>query len=183
MNELLSTIEAVCRAMRAAGTEALLIGGFAVNHYGYTRNTLDIDFMMPIDRRDAVCRAMQDAGFTNVDSRDNVVFFNKPGHLVRVDILQVDSETMRKLLHHSVEISRWGQVVKLPALQDLLAMKLFALKQSWDRRVHKDLPDVANLVLVNEVDIEKILRPLCLQFADNAIYEKILHEIELLSKQ
>lgn len=42
-----------------AGVECLLIGGFAVNHYGYTRNTLDVDFMIVADRIDAVRKIMQ----------------------------------------------------------------------------------------------------------------------------
>jgi hypothetical protein len=33
----------------AAGVQCLLIGGFAVNHYGYTRNALDsLDFKVDI---------------------------------------------------------------------------------------------------------------------------------------
>ena len=38
-NEIL---ELAATTIPAAGIKCLLIGGFAVNHYGYTRNTLDM---------------------------------------------------------------------------------------------------------------------------------------------
>ncbi len=180
MNTPLEIIQAVCQALRAHGIEPLLIGGFAVNHYGYTRATLDVDFMTASDQRATVCRALKAAGFTNMDQHDNVVFFSRPEYPMRVDVLQVDSATMGELMTRAVEVRHAQVAVKIPALEDLLAMKLFALKQGGDRRVHKDLPDVANLVVANEVDIEQPLRSLCLRFADEEIYRKVVAEIKLL---
>ena len=36
----------VGRQLPKAGVEFLMIGGHAVNHYGYSRATLDVDFMI-----------------------------------------------------------------------------------------------------------------------------------------
>ena len=59
-------------------------------------------------------------------------------------------------------------------------MKLFALKHAWERRVHKDLPDVAHLVVVNNLDKAGILKRLCMEFADAKIYTEVLKEINVL---
>ena len=43
MTTLDRILEIASRQLAAAGVDCLLIGGFAVNHYGYTRNTLDVE--------------------------------------------------------------------------------------------------------------------------------------------
>jgi len=83
----------------AAGVSCLLIGGFAVNHYGYTRNTLDIDFMI-------------------------------------------------------------------------------ALAQAPERRTDKDLPDIAYLCVLNNVDVEREIQPLCQRYATDALYQQIQAKIK-----
>jgi predicted nucleotidyltransferase len=177
MTDLAHVLKAAVDALRQAGVDALLIGGFAVNHYGFTRSTADIDFMMALDRCAAARRAMVAAGFENVDEHDTVAFYRVPGHPVRVDLLKVDQETMQKLMERAVAIDLHGHAMKVPALEDLIAMKLFALKHGWVRRVHKDLPDVIQLVRLNKLDVTTVLKPLALRFADPAIFEKIAEEI------
>lgn len=63
-------LELAATTLPAAGVSCLLIGGFAVNHYGYTRNTLDIDFMIASDQIDPIRAIMHAAGFTNVSILD-----------------------------------------------------------------------------------------------------------------
>ena len=50
----------------------------------------------------AVRKIMTDAGFSNVAVHDVVVLFNRPGSALRVDFLQVDEQTMEKLLENAV---------------------------------------------------------------------------------
>ncbi len=83
-----------------AGIEFLMVGGHAVNQYGYSRATIDVDFMITATDLDAVRAVMKRAGFTNVSQSENVVFFSKPGLPVRVDFLQVDEGTLYKNLLH-----------------------------------------------------------------------------------
>jgi len=46
MEQIDYVFETVSRDLPKAGVEFLMIGGHAVNHYGYTRATLDVDFMI-----------------------------------------------------------------------------------------------------------------------------------------
>ena len=162
----------------AAGVKCLLIGGFAVNHYGYTRNTLDIDFMIASDQADSIRPIMQAAGFTNVSILDNVIFFGKPGSPLRVDFLRVDAETMQCLEARAITATLHGHPLRLPALADLLAMKIFAIAQAAERRIDKDLPDIAYLCVLNNVDIEREIRPLCQRYASDALYRQIQEKIK-----
>jgi hypothetical protein len=121
---------------------------------------------------------MKDAGFTNISESENVVFFNKPEIPVRVDFLQVDPATMRELLSGAERIEYGGQVLKVPSLANLIAMKLFALKNGSKRRAEKDFPDIVNLAIEHNLDVENDLKPLCDQFADAEIFSKLTRHIK-----
>ena len=84
MSNLDEVFEIVSQQLPAAGVDCLLIGGFAVNHYGYTRNTLDVDFMIVSERLGDVRRIMLAAGFSNIDVHENVAFFAIPTEGPRV---------------------------------------------------------------------------------------------------
>ena len=175
----LDTILAVAaEQLPAARVDCILIGGFAVNHHGYTRNTLDVDFMILAEKLDSVREIMKQAGFTNVSIRENVAFFAMPGAPLRVDFLRVDGGTMRKLLDHAIEVNIRGYNLKVPALRDLIAMKIFALSQDVERRMGKDLPDIAYLTVMNNLDLESDVRPLCDRFGTPETYELIRKQVE-----
>jgi len=175
-----TVLDVVSRQLPAAGTDCILIGGFAVNYHGYTRNTLDVDFMIVAQQFDVVSQIMKRSGFTNIASNNNVAFFNAPGSPLRVDFLSVDGDTMRKLLVNTILTNVHGFQVKVPALMDLIAMKVFSLSQDVDRRMGKDLPDIAYLSVINNLDLESDIRPLCNQFGTRKIYDLIQHQVEAL---
>ena len=160
-----------------AGVEFLMIGGHAVNHYGYSRATLDVDFMIAASDASVVRSVMKEAGFTNISESDNVVFFHHPEVPFRVDFLQIDSDSMQKLMAGAQKIEYGGQSLRVPRLLDLIAMKLFALKCGSAKREEKDFPDIVNLALEHGLDVEADLKPLCDRFADERIYAKLAERI------
>ena len=180
MTNLRTILDAASRQLPAAGVDCLLIGGFAVNHHGYTRNTLDVDFMIVAEQLDTVRRIMTQAGYVNITIQDNVAFFNAPDSPLRVDFLRVDRDTMRKLLVNAVPANVQGFEVRVPALRDLIAMKIFALSQDVPRRMGKDLPDIAYLSVIHNLNLESDIRPLCKQFGTSEVYELIRGQVEAL---
>lgn len=171
----------VCQRLPELGVAVLLVGGHAVNYYGFVRATQDIDFMVTDVDEPLLGQVMREAGFTNVAVYENVIFFSRPGSTLRVDFLKVDAETMEKLMARAVSVEYFGgHRVKVPALRDLLAMKLFALKVGTRGRKERDLLDIAHLVLENDLDVERDLKPLCEEFATKAIYSEICERIEAL---
>ena len=170
----------ISETLPEAGVGCLLIGGFAVNHYGYTRNTLDVDFMIVGTDASAVGRMMHDAGFVNIDERDNVLFCSRSEGGPRIDFLKVDVETMRKLQGNAREITMYGFSLRLPCLHDLIAMKIFALTQNTARRMAKDLPDIAYLAVLNDLDLEADLKPLSDRYGSPPVYTMIADQMEAL---
>ena len=173
----------VTAALDGEGIPHLLVGGFAVNHHGYTRNTADMDFMIAATQTDPALRLMKAAGYTNVSVMDNVAFVQKPGEQLRIDFLRADEQTMEKLLGCAVEATFYGVTVKVPALHDLIAMKLFALHYARARRAPKDLPDVVYLTVLNDLDLDLDIRPLCRRYASDELYTDICREVERVRRE
>lgn len=174
-------MDVVTRLLPEAGVDAVMIGGHAVNHYGVSRATQDIDFMVAAGDEDAVRRIMHAAGFTNVAVHETVIFFNQPGMALRVDFLKVDRKTMDGLLVNAKEVEYFGGYrVRVPQLNDLLAMKLFALSSGGVKREAKDFSDIVSLVIENNVPVEGDFRELCRRFADEALYVRLCARIKEL---
>ncbi len=133
--------------------------------------------MILSDQMNVIHPIMTEAGFTNISVLDNVVFFSSGASEPRVDFLKVNAETMRKLLANAIEVNIRGCMLKVPAILDLLAMKIFALTQNTDRRMGKDLPDIAFLTVMNDLDLQSDIHPLCERFGTGAIYELIHKQV------
>jgi predicted nucleotidyltransferase len=180
-SEVDRVLDVACRRLPATGVDWLMIGGHAVNHYGFLRATQDIDFMIAAADEPAVRRVMSEAGFTNIAAHEAVTFFNRPGSPLRVDFLKVDSATMRELLAAAVTVDYSGMGrVKLPRLQDLIAMKLHALKSGSPQREDKDFPDIVHLVIENGLTVERELRTLCQRFGTPELYQRLSARIREL---
>jgi hypothetical protein len=126
-------------------------------------------------------RVMQEAGFTNISAHETVLFFNRPGSPLRVDFLKVDRETMDKLLANARDVDYFqGHRVRVPQLNDLLGMKLFALSNGGAKREAKDFWDIVKLVIENRVEVETTLKELCRQFGTDEIYARLCAQIGAL---
>lgn len=180
LNDLQTVFDVVANKLPRVGVECLLVGGFAVNHYGYTRNTLDVDWMIVSEQRDAVRELMRREGFTNTAVHENVMFFQRPGAAWRVDFLYADKATMAQLFSRAENAVVLGAMVKVPALKDLIAMKLFALAQNPEQRMGKDLPDIVYLSAVNGLDLERDLHPLARRYASEAVFKMVSHQLKAL---
>ena len=132
--------------LNRAGVEYLLVGGFAVNHYGYHRFTEDIDFWIAVSvaNFDRVLEAVRLFFGENLDGLDrSFLEHNETLYLGRVptkiEVIQnasglvfADAYTRR------VETEIEGLPVKLISLADLRANKRASGR-------HKDLADLENL--------------------------------------
>ena len=177
MTPLQSMFKRVVETLAAEDIDHLLIGGMAVNYYGFTRATLDVDFMVAVNDATRARQALIRAGFMNAEERDHVIFLYWPDQPVRVDLLKVETDTLNRLWQDAESISLHDVMVRVPALEDLIAMKLFALKHGGARRMGKDMIDIVQLAFLHKLDIEHQLRPLTLRFADETLFDQIKQQV------
>ena len=63
---LFPDFKGLLESLNSAGVKYLVLGGYAVNHYGYRRATDDLDIWIAIDRTNTekVAQALRDFGFS-----------------------------------------------------------------------------------------------------------------------
>ena len=176
-NRVEYVFDVVCKQLPKAGVEFLMIGGHALNHYGYSRATVDVDFMIASHDGSAVREVMKAAGFSNVSESDNVVFFGHPKNSHRVDFLKIDQDSMDQLMESAEEIDYCGYRLKVPGVLDLIAMKLFAAAHGSRKREDKDLIDVVNLADVCGLELAT-LGELCGRYANDKVYSKLKRRMD-----
>ena len=155
----------------------LVVGGVAVQHYGYSRATMDIDLMMVIPDDFAFVDKLRAAGFTYYSIAAMAVFGKKPDWSHRVDFIKVDTLTFSKLMAESVVAQLYGIEVRMPSLKHLIAMKFHAYKQGGARRI-KDFHDIVWLSVLNDLVPERDLRDQALRYADENIYREVVSAIK-----
>ncbi|NQW99364.1 hypothetical protein HQ447_01805, partial [bacterium] len=127
------------------GIPLLLAGGWAVCHHGYTRLTLDVDWVCPRSKESEAVALMDRLHFTKSSdgmasrfkSRKNAVF-------PYVDLIWVDDATFALMAEPDPAETQERQVPVIN-FKALLAMKLYALKNDQARQ-HKDLLDIRFLL-------------------------------------
>lgn len=126
--------------------EYLLIGGYAVNYYGYVRPTGDMDIWISMSRKNAekVVAALREFGF--VSSEINAELFVKEKSLVRMGVPPMRLEITNYI--DGVEFSESFNERELIQIEEikvnLISLKhLKATKKASGR--YKDLNDLENL--------------------------------------
>ncbi|MBI5872819.1 MAG: nucleotidyltransferase [Candidatus Omnitrophica bacterium] len=160
----------------------VLIGGFALNYYKYARQTLDVDFLITKRDFEKILPFLGSAGYT-VESRQDVfvrLVFGKGDFLMMdIDFMFVDEETLGKILEDSPTTEIAGCRLRVPSLENLIAMKLHAIKHNQAQRLAKDISDIINLIKINQIDAkEERFKAVCLKYGTPEIYHKILEACE-----
>jgi hypothetical protein len=138
----------IARAASGAGVDFLLIGGHAVNAYGYQRTTLDIDLLVSEVQLEAWKGVLASLGYVLGHETSAFVQFAEPpgSEEFPIDLMVVDAPTFQRLASGSTS-RRFGDVdLRIPRVIDLIALKLHALRSPARAARGKDLPDILELM-------------------------------------
>lgn len=162
------------------GVSCVLIGGFAVNHYRVTRQTADVDFLITKEDFDKISGLLKKAGYKKALSQENFVQLHSSHlSLLDVDFMFVDQETLKKIMKEGERFKIVGQTFTVPSLHHLIALKLHSIKHNPKLRLTKDLPDIINLIRINEVNVkDKKFKELCLKYGTVETYDKIVEDVQ-----
>ncbi len=155
----------------------ILIGGFAINFYKYTRQTVDIDLLIKEEDFQKTLDLLKAVGY-KLDYSQEVfarLTSNKSPLMMDIDFMFVDEETFSKIIKDSQKTSIAGCEFRVPSLEHLIALKLHAVKYNPKLRSTKDIPDIINLIRINKINVRsKSFKELCLKFGTQQIYQRIL---------
>ncbi len=156
--------------------EMLVIGGLAVNFYGYSRETGDVDLLICRDARSAWEDLISKMGYVLDRDAGTFLQFSPPrSGEWPLDVMLVQAATFAPMMAASNEVDLYGARMRIPSLDHLIALKLHALKHTRLHRFLKDFQDLEGLVLINKLDLksEKI-RQMFLKYGSLDLYEKIV---------
>lgn len=163
------------------GISCILIGGFAVNYYKVSRQTADVDFLITEEDFKKIIKALEAAGYKQDFGQEKVFAHfrsNSQTALMDIDFMLVNAETFVGMTKAGKQIQIAGQEFIIPALNHLIALKLHSLKYNYKLRENKDLPDIINLIKVNQLDYKsQEFKALCLKYGTEDIYARILERM------
>jgi hypothetical protein len=153
----------------------LVIGGLAINLYGYSRETADLDFLTCRDDRDEWLKLLGQLGYKVFSDGGNFIQLSSAVQTAwPVDLMLVQKKTFQPMFAASREIDLYGRLSRIPSLEHLIALKLHALKNTRMHRFLKDFLDVENLIRINGLDMKsKNVRQLFAKYGTMELYEKV----------
>ena len=130
-----------------------VIGGLALQAWGLSRFTRDVDLVVARSARDRVVEFAESLGFETLHVSEGYSNHIHPDqNRGRVDFMYVDEATAAKLFGSAVEKTIVGaQVAPVPVPEHLLAMKAIAMKNAPER-VLTDAADVGFLLKLPGID-------------------------------
>ena len=154
----------------------LIIGGHAVNAYGYSRLTRDLDVLVNGEQRQAWLAALEHNGFSLHHDGGSFLQMNPPADCEwPLDLMLVNAPTFANLYRDAREIEQGTEKLLVPSLDGLFALKFHVLRQGIPHRGFKDLMDVLSLAQANSIDVRSDrVKSICLKYGSPEIYERIL---------
>jgi len=170
-------IQEIAKRADEAGIPFLIIGGYAVLAHGYVRTTDDLDLIVCREQRAKWSNLLAGLGMTIKNNAATFLQFDpadKTG--MKVDLMFVSEEVFAQLKTAAGQVEIEGTRVKVVALLHLIALKCHALQHSKSIRRLKDMDDLIQLILINQLNLnEPELRATILKHGDAEIYEKLRH--------
>ncbi len=167
----------ISSAFNKKNVSGILIGGFAVSYYKYSRQSADADFLIKERDFQEILPILKESGY-KLDYNNEVFarLISDEGLLMMdIDFMFVDEATFDKMFQAGQRTDIAGCEFIVPSLEHLIALKLHSMKQNSDLRWNKDIGDIVSLVEIGQLDINgKSFKDLCLKYATEEIYRKVL---------
>lgn len=173
-------LEIIHAKLAEAKLRHLLIGGQAINTYGVTRDTIDVDFLIPAADRESWKDILQSEGFRLKNDGGTFLQFTPPyGVDWPLDLMLVNEQTFGKLESDSREVDCLGIMTRVPSPEHLIALKLHAAVNGPRGRVEKDFPDVIRLTKMTNSDPKSdAIKEIFGKYGSPELYERFLKAFE-----
>ena len=152
MQSLDALASQVFRILGEAGIPAEIIGGYALSHYGYVRNTMDVDVVVGGDYA-AALQVLKDQGFAEAERVFKLMMEGTPDK--RVDVLPAGKRMSGSPVANPTPTKASTSPEFIP-LEDLIAMKIGVLlsgRAEWIVEKKNEV-DVLTLVHNNQLSRE-----------------------------
>jgi len=169
-------------AAQQAGLDFLLIGGLAVIAHGFSRTTLDVDFLLAsrdLRRWDEI---LVKEGYRLIQRERRIDAFAQYEPPTQegtpLDLMLVDDATFAKLLAGSELVELDGCDVRVIGPLHLIALKLHALREPRRAETGVDYLDILQIIRIKQIDpMGAEFQEILSRYATPAIRERILRDL------
>lgn len=171
-----NTLRVLLSAAGGKDLPFLLIGGNAVVLLGFPRMTIDIDLLVPAEKRSQWLDLMRELGFRFINGTEAFAQF-QPGSqgMAPVDFMFVDSATWKSLDEEAREETIAEQTVRIPRVEHLVALKLHAASSPTRGAREQDWEDIRQMVRTWHLDpAQPYFRELILRHGGEEAMKRIL---------
>lgn len=136
-----------------------LIGGFAMGLFGLNRSTIDLDFLINIDKITQVKNFLIKNGYDLYHESENVLQFVSPlSDFGEIDIIIAKREISLNMLKKVKKFSILNNSIEINVLspEDIIGLKLQAIKNDKDRELI-DLNDIKFLIKNHKINSEIVI--------------------------
>jgi len=148
-SRLLAQLRELATALEQAGIPFALIGGFAVNAYGFMRATHDLDIMVREDHATALQEVVTKLDYHTIDRRADIASYVRAQ--LRLDVLYARRDISLALLARAKRVVQGDMQVRVIPLEGLIGLKIQAFHD--DPRRIRDLDDIIQLLKINRSDL------------------------------
>jgi hypothetical protein len=173
--------ETIDAETRKRNLQFLVIGGLAVNLYGYSRETADLDLLICDGQREPWLGLFSRLDYVIYKDGGNFIQLSSEQHAAwPVDLMLVQKRTFAPMFAASQEADLYGTPSRIPSLKHLIALKLHALKNTRLDRFLKDFLDVENLIRINNLDLKsENIRQLFVRYGTMELYDKVSRSLSV----
>jgi hypothetical protein len=155
----------------------VIIGGHAMNAYGISRNTGDIDLLVPRDDKAWWHERINALGITCF--QDSLVFARFKSEQIGIwpiDLMFTDASTFKRFYDSSIPAEILGCAVQVALNAHIVALKLHAMKSKPEHRYSKDIADVVSLMKYSEPKISlSVLEEMSNKYATREVFDDIVN--------
>ena len=155
----ISTFESVIKEFQNQSIDFAVIGGLALQQFGVTRTTSDIDFLVLVSDKDKVKKVMEKLHYDlKHESVDILNFFSKHSSFDRIDFLIAHRKYALAMLERAVikEVLDGKFKIKFIRAEDQIGLKVQSSKND-PARYHQDMADIKALIEANYNKLDMIL--------------------------
>ena len=134
------------KILKQTKASCILIGGFAMNYYRVTRQTVDVDFLITSDDFKKMLILLEKEGYEQDYIKETFIRLkNNAKNSMDIDFMFVDETTLDKIIKDGKKIDIADCEFIIPSIGHLIALKLHSIKHNRIIEV-KDLPDIVSLI-------------------------------------
>jgi hypothetical protein len=170
------TLSIVLNGADQKGLPCLLIGGNAVILLGYPRLTIDVDLLVPAEKRSQWLDLMRDLGFRLLYGTEAFAQFDSGVQgTAPVDLMFVDSPTWENLDAEARQEVVGEYPVRTPRVEHLIALKLHAAASPTRGDRERDWEDIRQMVRAWHLDpTDPYFRKIILRYGGEEALNRIL---------